>query len=132
MAKGTYQSGKEGKVLISSGGDTDIEITNWTRDEEVQEDRFATSKSEGQLTSEPGNVGSTGTVEGKLVDESGFDIRLLLTVGQKVNLKLGFTNARGITQPALIKKISYGVNVSSGEMQTFSFDWASRGAGVPY
>lgn len=132
MARGTYKSGKEGRVLLVGGSDVDLEITQWTRDEEADMDRFATSKTNGQKTSESGNAGSTGTVEGKLVDEAGFDIRLLLAVGTKVTLKLGFTSSRGLSQPANIKKIAYGVNADNGEMQTFSFDWDSTDAATPY
>lgn len=133
MAKtrGTYQSGKNGVVILASGS-VELEITSWTRDEEAQSDRFATSKTNGQLTSEPGNNGSTGTIEGKLVDEAGFDIRVLLAVGQKLTAKLGFTDARGLNQPLMIKKINFGVNVDSGEMQTFSMDWESTDAATAY
>lgn len=132
MAHGTYTSGKEGKVYIAGGSDVELEITEWERTGESQTDRFATSKTDGELISEPGNKGSTGSVQGKLVTESGVDVRLLLVEGQKVNLKLGYTSTRGINQPACIKNLKYGVNVNSGEMQTFSFDWESTGAGVPY
>lgn len=132
MAHGTYTSGKEGKVYLVGSPDIDIEITEWTRDEEADTDRFSTSKTDGEKTSEPGNKGAIGTVNGKLVTESGFDVRLLIAVGTKITLKLGHTSSRGLSQPACVKKISYGVNADTGEMQVFSLDWESTGAATPY
>lgn len=134
MAKtrGTYTSGKEGQVELVGSPNIEIEITEWTRDEEADTDRFSTSKTNGEKTSEPGNKGSVGTVNGKLVTEAGFDIRVLMTVGTKVTLRLGHTASRGLSQPACVKKINYGVNADTGEMQIFSMDWESTDAATPY
>lgn len=132
MARGTYTCGNQGTIIQVTGGNVEIEIMQWDRTEETDTDRFSTNKTAGQKTSEPGNAGSTGTIQGKLVEESGFDHRLLFMVGAKITCKLGYTASKGITQPMTVKSFQVGVNADTGEMETYTINWESTDAGVPY
>jgi hypothetical protein len=131
MAFGPTQSGRLGKVYKAGSPDTEIEITKWSRQGEVDTDRFATSMSDGHKQSQPGNKAATGTVEGRRRTDGG-KIEAILAEGDQVTLKLGFTSTNGISQPCTIKSLSFEVDADSGAMQSFSFTWESNGASSAY
>lgn len=123
---GPVQSGRYGKVYKAGTPDVEIEITKWSRQGEVDTDVYATSLTDGDKVSNPGNKSATGTVEGKRRTDSG-KIEAILQEGDQVTLKLGFNSSSGISQPATIKNLQYEVDVDGGAMQTFSFNWESNG-----
>lgn len=131
FSPGPVQSGRYGSVSVVGTPDTAVEITKWNRQGEVDTDRYATSFTDGNKVSEPGNYMASGTVEGKRRTDSG-KIEAILQEGSKVTLKLGFNSTTGITQPATIKNLKFEVDVDGGGMQGYTFDWESNGPSVYY
>lgn len=131
MAAGPVQSGRHGKCYKSGTPDVEIEITKWTRQGEAQTDVYATSLTDGEQVSSPGNLRATGTIEGKRRTDSG-KIEAIILEGDQVTLKLGFNSTTGMNQPATIKSIQYEVDVDGGGMQTFVANWESNGARTFY
>lgn len=126
MAAGPTLSGIEGKMHKAGTPDVEIEFGKWTLTENVDTDRYATSKSEGYKMTEPGNKEASGTLEGKRTTDA-TKIEALLTIGDKVTLKCGFDSSTGVSVPAVIKSRTFEVNPADGTVETFSMTFESNG-----
>lgn len=128
MPAGTTLSGLQGKLFKVGAPDVEIEFGKWTFDEDVDTDRYATSKSGGKKLTEPGNASAVGTVEGKRVDAPQAErIEQIIAIGQKLSLKLEFKAGGGINCPAVIKTRHFEVDPSTGVVQGYNFNFESNG-----
>jgi len=122
MAAGPVLTGDSGKFEI---GATEIEMGAWTATLEAQSDRYASSKSGGYLMTETGNLGATGSIEGKRATDTKVDTSI--PPGTSGTLKLYFTAGSYMTFSAKMKTLTYNVNPNTGEVQSYSATFESHG-----
>jgi hypothetical protein len=123
MAAGTPLSGNAGKVKVNAAY---LEITHWTYSGATDIHSYNSSETGGDRVTEKGNGQASGTVEGKRMKTT--PIETVLKDGDLVTLLLEFEAGDGITFSARISNLDFDVNVDSGELQTFSFNYLSHGA----
>ena len=119
---GTIESGKAGKILISS---TDVAlITSWTFEKTTPVDQFAHSESAAYAVAVNGARRGSGTIEFKWDAAAASAI----VEGTAASLKLYLNASEFFTVPAIIENFTVTVNIDTGVANSGRATFRTNGA----